>query len=280
MLFSLSGGIFLKAFFATVLSLVCLIILIIGNIHWEKKTDIKAYNKIVKTVPNDQSNKGVVEATPTLSEKEKQAILKLASHWPEESQQVLETALEEERPFKIVSVGSDLNETDVNTWPLIVSENIIEQYGNSVISFKHLSYDLTSTAFVEQNKQTEIVNEQADLVLFEPFTLKDNGVVVIEDSHKNIKSVINEVEKSGATVILQPPHPLHNANFYPIQVNALQQFAVDNNIPYLNHWTVWPDPRSDAIKEYLILSEESTIPSEIGHALWAQYLTDYFIAKE
>ena len=43
--------------------------------------------------------------------------------------------------------------------------------------FRLFSYDLTSIAFMNEDKVTEVIEEQPDLILFEPFTLKDNGVV-------------------------------------------------------------------------------------------------------
>ena len=141
------------------------------------------------------------------------------------------------------------------------------------------SYDLTSIAFINEEKVTEVIEEQPDLILFEPFTLKDNGVVGIDDSLENVSAVIASVKESlpQTQVILQPPHPLYKANFYPTQVEELQQFAEDNDIPYLNHWEAWPDQDSEEIKEYI--SEDSSQPSAKGHQVWAEYLIDYFIAK-
>ena len=101
----------------------------------------------------------------------------------------------------------------------------------------------------------------------------------IDDSLENASAVIASVKESlpQTQVILQPPHPLYNANFYPKQVQELQQFAEANGIPYLNHWEAWPDQDSEEIKEYI--SEDASGPSAKGHQLWADYLIDYFIAK-
>ena len=51
---------------------------------------------------------------------------------------------------------------------------------------------------------------------------------------------------------IQPPHPLYQATYYPVQVEALAQYAEDNDIPYLNHWEAWPDQDSKEIKDYLL----------------------------
>ena len=123
------------------------------------------------------------------------------------------------------------------------------------------------------------MEEQPDLILFEPFILKDNGEVGIDHSLENASAVIASVKESlpQTEVILQPPHPLYKANFYPKQVEELQQFAEDNGITYLNHWEAWPDKNSEEIKEYI--SEDASQPSAKGHQLWADYLIDYFIAE-
>ena len=60
-------------------------------------------------------------------------------------------------------------------------------------------------------------------------------------------------------------------------MEELQQFAEDNDIPYLNHWEAWPDQDSEEIKEYI--TEDSSQPSVKGHEVWAEYMIDYFIAK-
>ena len=42
--------------------------------------------------------------------------------------------------------------------------------------------------------QADLVKEQPDLVLFEPFTLKDNGEVEIDDSLANVSSIMDAVK--------------------------------------------------------------------------------------
>ena len=76
---------------------------------------------------------------------------------------------------------------------------------------------------------------------------------------------------------LQPANPLFQAKYYPLQVEALKNYADRNNITYLNHWDAWPDTQSEEIKKFLI-GEPST-PNETGHKLWADFLVDYFISE-
>ena len=73
------------------------------------------------------------------------------------------------------------------------------------------SYDLTSIAYINEEKITEVMEEQPDLILFEPFTLKDNGKVGIDDSLDRIlrdckrqrKPATNRSDPAAATSFVQ-----------------------------------------------------------------------------
>lgn len=70
---------------------------------------------------------------------------------------------------------------------------------------------------------------------------------------------------------------VYEAGFYSVLVGALEKFAKDNEIPYLNHWTTWPDTSSPEIQEYL--TTDPSAPNEKGHEVWAEYLANYFIVE-
>ena len=158
----------------------------------------------------------------------------------------------QEQPFKIAFLGSSALGEGEDSWPEIVKASLNEAFCSNRDGFDFY-YDLTSLEFVNEDKVTEVIEEQPDLVLFEPFTLKDNGLVTIDDSLENASSTIAKIKESlpDTVVLIQPPHPLYQATYYPVQVEALEQYAEDNDIPYLNHWEAWPDQDSEEIKEYL-----------------------------
>ncbi|MFB5282752.1 SGNH/GDSL hydrolase family protein [Peribacillus sp. Hz7] len=151
-----------------------------------------------------------------------------------------------------------------------------DTYGDTV-QMSEQTYDLTSTEFVNQEKQKELIEAKADLILFEPLTLKDNGQVAIDDSHAHISTIIQDVTDANeqTTFVIQPPHPLYNATYYPLQVEALKQYATDNNILYLDHWNSWSDQTSDETKA--LLTEDNELPNKDGYKLWRTYLEDFFI---
>ncbi len=77
--------------------------------------------------------------------------------------------------------------------------------------------------------------------------------------------------------MIQPSNPVYGAKNYPKAIEALKQFAAQNNYTYIDHWGAWPDASTKAILPYL--KEEFGFPTAKGHEVWAQYVTDYFVAK-
>lgn len=258
----------MKAFFTTLLAIICVAVLILGNIHWNKRTSVQAGNKV------EETNNELITDTKekeTRSEEEIGDLLELAANWPEDSKVAFQAALTEGRPFHILFVGSEALEAGSNPWPQQLQLLIEEAYGETIFTFETLTSDLTSTKYVTEELYKQW-NNQADFIVLEPFTLNDNGEVEIEESHVNIQTMLSDTE---STVILQPPHPLYNAKFYPIQVTSLEKFATDNGIPYLNHWTAWPDTTTLEMQSYL--DEEGSLPNDLGQEVWASFLADYFI---
>lgn len=185
----------------------------------------------------------------------------------------------EGKPFKIQMVGSAALGEGSTSWPEILKAELQKEFGESVIEASINSYDLNSLSFTSDNKQQEIIDAKPDLVILEPFILKDNGAVAIEDSLENTKNIMENVKSANpeTTFIIQPAHPLYNSQYYPIQVQNLKAFAEDNNVTYLDHWTAWPEQDNQELKEYL--SADNSQPNEKGHKVWAEYLVDYFISK-
>lgn len=138
---------------------------------------------------------------------------------------------------------------------------------------------MTSQEFIDENKQEELAQEKADLILFEPFVLNDKGHVVIETALEYLDSIIDDVKEDNpnTTFILQPPQPVYDPGFYSVLVGALEKFAEDNEITYLNHWSAWPETSSPEIQDYLVTGPSG--PNEKGHDLWAGFLADYFISE-
>ncbi|PWW31263.1 lysophospholipase L1-like esterase [Cytobacillus oceanisediminis] len=259
----------MKAFLTTILAIGCVVILIVGNLHWKEKT----------TVIMPEAAQMQTEAKGSSIDSASEEVLQLAANWPVESKKVLEKRLAEGKPFKIQIVGSGALGEGPASWPEILKTQLQQEFGESVIEISINSYDLNSLSYTSDNKQQDIIDAQPDLVILESFILKDNGAVAIEDSLANTKNVLEDVESANpeTTFIIQPAHPLYNSQYYPIQVQNLKEFAEENNVTYLDHWTTWPDQDNQELTEYL--SADNSQPSEKGHEIWADYMVEYFISK-
>ena len=46
------------------------------------------------------------------------------------------------------------------------------------------------------------------------------------------------ISAKGATIMIQPSNPVYGAKNYPKSIEALKQFAAQNNYTYIDYWGV------------------------------------------
>lgn len=256
----------MKYLFTALWGIICVVILLLGQLHWSARTAVKASTtKEIETTVNpkpDETN-----------------YLAMTRNWPVTAQGQFKQSLKDKKPFKILLVGSSALGTSEKGWAADIASKLKKAYGSKKIEVEIDSYNLTSTEFIAENKQNVLANEKAGMILLEPFLLNDNGKVVIDDSLKNISKFIEEVKAKNpsTSIILQPSYPLYGAKFYPEQVNQLQKYAKEKQVAYLNHWTAWPNTNDVHLKDYLLTDESG--PSEKGLNVWEKYVLNFFIAK-
>ena len=200
------------------------------------------------------------------------------SNWPEQSAEVFKQRLESGEPFKIVLAGSTEIENEKFSLEKALQDSIEETFGSS-IELSTITFDATSTEFIAEGNEQELIDLNADMVIFETLTLKDNGEVIIEDSHENITTIMQAVidDNPSASFILQPPPPLFSANFYPKQVEELKKFAEGNNIVYLDYWSSFPAEGTE--DRALYFTENQNALNEDGYTLWSDYVENYLISN-
>ncbi|MEH7276261.1 SGNH/GDSL hydrolase family protein [Neobacillus vireti] len=249
----------MKYFLTAIWVIICVGVLAFSHVQWNQKT---AAVNADEPVTQDSN---VIDIEPYMS---------LAANWPEAAKAQLQVALEEEKQFKILFVGSTAME-----WENSVTQSLSDSFGRDKISTVHYTYDLTTKDIVAENKQLELAAEKAQLVVIEPFLFNDNGKVKIDITLANVKKMMEEMKAANpeTTFILQPSYPIYLPNYYSIQVEALKEFAAENNITYLDHWTAWPATDNPKIKDYLNGQDS---PNEKGYQVWAQYLVEYFVNKK
>ncbi len=160
----------MKTFISVLLAIACLAILIVGNHTGMKKQRFPLMIQLHKTQAKMSSLKITSKVLQWIT------LLPYTKNWPAESVATFKASVQNGKPFKIAFLGSNAQGEGKESWPQMVKTDLTETFDDH-ISVSTFSYDVTSTEFVEQDMQADLVKEQPDLVIFEPFTLKDNGEV-------------------------------------------------------------------------------------------------------
>jgi hypothetical protein len=269
-----------------VLSLILVVILLIGSlvvgkIHWNNK--VAAFAGMESTLKLSEQQ---IDETEKITKNPEADLIKYTNNLPEEVKQKINQAVTTKQSLKFVILGSKSTPEHETGWPRLLQQKLEEVYGEELFNITiHEITDKNSSDVVKERLYEEALEQKPDLLLLEPFILKDNGEVQMEDRLENIQTIMEEFINVNPEVhiFLQPSNPLYGATYYPKEVETLHGFSVENKITYLDHWEAWPDPDSIEIQEYL--EDDPTvpfksIPSENGHKIWAAYLQSYFISNK
>lgn len=259
----------MKYVFTALWAIACVVILFFGHIHWSEQTTVKADDQTKVPITNTSAKQASKTKTDVI---DANALIEKTTNWPQAAQTQFKQALKEKKPFKILFVGSLAQ----GGWVDETKQKLIDSYGKGVIKVTTHTYDVTTTDFVSKKNQLEIAAEKAQLVIFEPLLLNDNGIVEIKDSLSNITKIMDDVKFSSpeSTFILQPSYPLYNPKLYLLQVNALKDYATLNKLVYLDHWTAWPATDDLKLKEDYLQTDG---PNKLGNKTWSDYLLKYLI---
>ena len=256
--------------FILLITAACLSFTIVGHLYWKQTIDATV-----------QAARAKMETSGQQEEKADQtkAILARTKQLPAAAQNAIKRAVAENRPIRLVIAGSE-STPEKGGWPDLLKQALDEAYGEGAFQITVHEYEGLTTADADRQRiAADWANDKPDLVLFEPFLLNDNGVIVIDDTLDHIESIISQLKSDvpDAVVILQPPNPIYNATYYPKQVEKLEAFAKEKHYAYYDHWTAWPDYKSKEIDQYV--DPESDLPTTEGAKRWAEALAEYFIAQ-
>lgn len=262
------------------LSLVIFIgVMIVGYKHWNEKLHKTVSQGSVAAEENlaNSAEKNIQTDTSfTINRGELEVLL---TNLPEQIKIQFLNSYDNGEPIQMTLVGSPALASESNGWSIQVKNRLEKLYGSDFLEITIVEFDGTSTEFLGSKEADSVVQSKSDIVFFEALTLEDNGLVEIEHSHENIKQFINQIKTNNpkTIILLQPPHPIHAATYYPLQVEALASFAEEEEIPYFDHWPYWPDPNSDEMNNYL---NENGHPNENGHEVWANAVIQYFSGQQ
>ncbi|PGU54513.1 SGNH/GDSL hydrolase family protein [Bacillus cereus] len=203
-----------------------------------------------------------------------------AKNLPDALKEKLKKAAEDKKAVNLVIVGDEASSSEKGAWAAKLTTNLETAYGKGLWNVTVKEYKGESTEELIVNKRDkEIAKENPDVILFEPPFITDNGKTGNGNSVASTQKFVQALSTSakGATIMIQPSNPVYGAKNYPKAIEALKQFAMQNNYTYIDHWGAWPDASTKGILPYL--QEEFGFPSAKGHDVWAKYVTDYFVAK-
>ena len=242
------------------LLVLCIGVLIAGQMHWTDKIEQASTVKATSTEKKVTSNK------------------KLPFNEVADTQlkETMELAVRDHGSVRILIAGSDSMGTEEEGLAEQVSKRLKEAYGDAV-KVKHLQYDGNSIDFLAENKVEDYVDFKPDVFIYEPLLLNSNG---IEDAVMTTNDMIDTVlealqaENEGLYTILTPPNPIYGATYYPREVDDLKEYAEKQDITYVDHWNAWPDHQSVEVKNYL--NDAQSAPNEEGVKIWADEILKLF----
>jgi K+-sensing histidine kinase KdpD len=262
------GGRLRNILLVAILFVSCALFIIVGQTYWQKKI-------------NRSIEQAIAEEKESTQAANTAAVTKYASNLPPEVQEKIKTAIHKKKQVRLLIVGSNaLSSADQDSWPDLLAHELDETYGKGVFVVTVKEYGKTTTRQArETNLDEEIIQSKPDILLWEPFILNNNGIIAIEDTLDDIETMIKNITKElpDVTVMLQPPHPIYNATYYPEQVKLFQAFAKEKGYIYIDHWEAWPDYQSEKLNKYV--DPDTDLPTKDGQQRWADFLIDYFIAK-
>lgn len=264
----------MKKVWVVLICMMCVIVIMAGNIHWQIKTGAPGANRVFNSVHLFEGE-AESETDPLIEEKSE-----YSKNLPENLTSKIKSAQEGGKPIKFVMYGSETTSAEIGAWPVLLQDKLNEAYGEHVFEISILSEkDKTSKEVLNEQLYKKVKDKEPDLLLIEPFILKDNGKIGILKTLLNVKEIIFDIknENPEMTIMLQPPHPLFDATYYPKEVAEFKKFAEDQKFIFLDHWSNWPSSEDEKLKNYL--SETDSKPNEKGHAIWADFLIRYFVSE-
>ncbi|HSI68448.1 MAG TPA: SGNH/GDSL hydrolase family protein [Planococcus sp. (in: firmicutes)] len=258
----------------------CGIILVFSYTSWKEKistagmpaqTTAPAVQTDEAAEQNDETDEAAEQPVADGDETADIDLEALTAGMDEQVQEVFFNRRDQGENVQLLIVGSEAMDSGEPGYGALLSDALDSAYGGFVET-DTLSFDGTSEEFLLSGPQ---LATGYDVVLLEPFTLKNNGIVEIEAEQLHVQNILGEVlsAEGDAVLVLHPPQPIYGAQFYQTQVTALEEFAGIQGYAYIDHWQQWPSTEDLTLKEYLT---EDSNPNNTGAETWANALIAYF----
>ncbi|KKB40921.1 SGNH/GDSL hydrolase family protein [Bacillus thermotolerans] len=258
----------MKKFFLFLYVVAIIVFLIGANMYWQR--EVTYSSAPAEGLGAQQEGQNASNSQPDVAQAVK--------NWPKDAQQAYAEAREAGVPYKIMIAGSPSLGKETGGWSTVVKQKLEETLGKTV-TVEIQEFNGNSMEFMKSDVHNNILAAVPDLVLYESFLLKDNGVLDVNTHQQLLTQFNQELQKANekAVLMVQPAHPIFGAQHYPNQKEAEKQFAQENSLRYIDHWEVWPGTNDQKLTG--LITEDQSTPNEKGHELWAEYLVDELISN-
>ncbi len=282
MQFIIRGGLMNKKMILVIVTFVLFITsMVSGKLYWDKKVQNITGKTMEMRTKQVTGTEGQIKTKEKVKNENVSLNEKYARKLPDTVKGKLKEAAKENRAINLVIVGDQASSRESGTWTEKFITSLGTAYGKGIWNVTVKEFKDESTEELISNKRyKDIIKENPDVLLFEPPFITDNNKIGNGNSVKNTKDFIQLISdnEKDVVVLLQPPNPVYNAKNYPKAIEALKQFAEQSGYTYLDHWDAWPNATTKEILPYL--QEDFGFPSKQGHEIWAEYITNYFIADK
>lgn len=270
-----------KQAIVVIVSIGCIILLITSYLIWQARLESVANNASASEFVESEKepeNQKIDEDIETGSAMTSEELFGLIQNMDEETQEIIRNRFEQKEKVQLLIVGSEAMNDGSPGYAERLQLNLSEAYGE-FFEVDVSSFDGSVTEFDEQIDEGPIDWEKGyDIVLLEPFTVNNNGVVIVEDAFENILSIEGFIQENveDAQLIVHPSYPIFGSVYYPVEVNALKEYSLASGLTYIDHWTAWSSSSDEQLETYF--NEDRTVNSE-GANLWSNTLSTYFIGN-
>ncbi|ADU31894.1 SGNH/GDSL hydrolase family protein [Evansella cellulosilytica] len=252
------------------------------------------YNKKLNNIANsavDEYKAALIE----LEQKEMEAIameearIETLLHTLTEglNNQIKELILEnyhQDGDVKILVFGTNnviLENEDGKSWPKIAEDRLNEAYEKDMFVFESKSFgDRTSIQIIEEGLHVQLAENDADIVLIESSIWNDSiGQVAPADTRTVLSMKMNAIERENedAVILVHPAPPVYDTQFYPIYVEELKEFVIEEGYLYIDYWTDWPSIDDEVLLNYV--NDGGSSLTDLGKLSLSENILDIFMNK-
>lgn len=263
--------------------IISIILVIIGRNSYGTKLDTIAETAHKELAAAVLAQEQKAEEVRILEEERVQSEFdRLTSGLSDSIKQLVERGYFYDEEIHIVAFGSrlitDSQNEGITPWPDLLEQQLNEAYEKSMFQVSTVSVGgLTSLQVLGDRRYEEVLSLSPDIVIIEPFVWNNIGEVATHDTHIVLSMIMEAYEEADEnfTIYVQPPHPVFGTHFYPLYVEQLKDYALENGYNYIDHWSDWPDVESDDLLLYV--NQEHQMPTQEGHERWSSSIMKLFV---